>query len=182
MMNLSSTGIIILQRTPTTSLILMNKTQVVKVSSLSMLVLLISAGSFFMRSHTAEAKPSNLTAEAGSQAIRDDLARIDTTELNSKKDLIDAYCKTVALHADGFIDQAYNLAYSPQQSMFVTVLCTSLGNKPLFLHEKILRTTERAGIAPFLPVECRPENLEYCNIAELSSSLFNAIMNDHSTL
>ncbi len=87
-------------------------------------IAVITVTSIFMWSKKTNAKPSILSAEAGSQIIWNSLS--SNYDLNSKRDLIDSFCKAVATQADGFIDQAHNLSYSPRQSIFVDALCTSL--------------------------------------------------------
>lgn len=143
---------------------------------------LTGASIFLWSANTKADTPSMRTAEEWSQALRNAMASTPNTQLNSKKDLIDTFCRAVQTQSAGFIDAGHGLSYTPQQSLFVTALCTSLGYEELFVHKDIIRTTERAGIVPSLPASCRPTNLENCDLADLSSKLFTAVMNDHSTL
>lgn len=106
-------------------------------------------------------------------------------DADSKKALLTVYCDTM-MNPDiqnWYLDKANNsIYYSPKFSLFVQALCYWLDNDyTTFNKQNMIIGTSWDSILWNTPQWCNWD-MKKCDLSELLPALFNAIMNDHSTL
>jgi hypothetical protein len=107
-----------------------------------------------------------------------------TTNNSSKLELLEAYCDTMS-NADiqeWYIDAKSNwLYYTPKNSLFVQALCSWIGKSDTFYNMDLIKWKKRDAILGTNIKGC-DWTFNNCDLSELLPALFNASMNDHSTL
>lgn len=104
---------------------------------------------------------------------------------DNKKEVLQAFC--TAMSSDEvqawFVDSAAkNIYYSSKHSLFVQALCGWLWEKNTFWKISLIKGKTRDQIL-WKPVKgCTWDEFMSCDFSILLPALFNAVMNDHSTL
>ena len=103
----------------------------------------------------------------------------------SKLELLEVYCETMNSDVirEWYIDKTSNwIYYSSKNSLFVQVLCKWVNKTNTFYKPELIKWTTRDKILGNAVKWCEWDTFEDCNFADLLPALFNATMNDHSTL
>lgn len=107
-----------------------------------------------------------------------------STSNSSKLDLIEIYCDTMSdtQIQEWYIDATNDaLYYTSKNSLFVQTLCSWIGKWDTFYNKNLIKWKTRDAILGTSIKGC-DWKLSNCNLSELLPALFNASMNDHSTL
>ncbi len=158
---------------------------------ISVLAVLTIGWVFFVIQPKTIAKPTINSVEGWITLLNTELLSLESA--NNKKELIKWFCDITYKQQlqEWFTDgtekaQKSALYYTPQQSLFIWVLCQPFSQTP-FLYPKLLKKADNNNnsrvFLPWVPKSCDPTtDMKDCDFAILLPALFSAIMNDHSTL
>lgn len=138
------------------------------------------------------AKPSINSVEAWIWLLESALPKT-FEQVNSKQKLLQRFCIDTNKYREWFLDSKNNnLYYTPQQSLFMAVLCQPFNEdisvlETLFFNYDILKKADNnnnsRAFLPWVPKNCDPtSDMKDCDFSKLLPALFSAVMNDHSTL